>query len=49
MFFFDWTFVLLIPSMIFAFWAQWKVQHTYGTWSRVRAAAGVTGRDMARE
>jgi Zn-dependent membrane protease YugP len=48
MFFFDWTIVLLIPAMIFAFWAQWKVQHTYGKWSRVRAAAGVTGRDMAR-
>ena len=48
MFFFDWTFLLLIPAMIFAFWAQWKVQHTYGKWSRVRATAGVTGRDMAR-
>jgi len=47
-FFFDPTMVLLIPAMIFAFWAQWKVQHTYEAMSRVRAANGLTGRDMAR-
>jgi len=39
---------LLIPAMIFAFWAQWKVQHTYQKWSRVRAANGLNGADMAR-
>jgi hypothetical protein len=43
----DPTFLLLIPAMIFAFWAQWKVQHTYQQMSRVRAANGMTGRDMA--
>ena len=45
---FDPTFILLIPAMIFAFWAQWKVQSTYQTMSRVRAANGMTGREMAR-
>jgi len=45
---FDPTFLLLIPTMIFAFWAQWKVQHTYQQMSRVRAANGMTGREMAR-
>jgi len=45
---FDPTFVLLIPAMIFAFWAQWKVQSTYQKMSRVRAANGMTGREMAR-
>lgn len=47
-FFFDPTFVLLIPAMIFAFWAQWKVQHTYGQMSKVQASNGMTGQDMAR-
>jgi Zn-dependent membrane protease YugP len=48
MFGFDPTFLLLIPAMIFAFWAQWKVQHTYQQWAKVRASAGITGADMAR-
>jgi Zn-dependent membrane protease YugP len=34
--------------MIFAFWAQWKVQSTYQKWARVRAANGMSGREMAK-
>ncbi len=45
---FDRTFILLIPAMIFAMWAQWKVQSTFARYSRVRAANGLSGRDMAR-
>lgn len=44
---FDPTIVILIPALIFAFWAQWKVQHTYQQFSKVRAANGRTGREMA--
>ncbi len=46
--FFDPTFILLIPAMIFAFWAQWKVQHTYAQMSKVRASNGMTGQSVAR-
>jgi hypothetical protein len=46
--FFDPTFVLLIPALIFAMWAQWKVQSTYQKYSQVRAANGLTGREMAK-
>ena len=45
---FDPTIIVLVPAMIFAFWAQWKVRSTYQKMSRVRAANGMTGRDMAR-
>lgn len=45
--FFDPTFLLLIPAMLFAFWAQWKVQSTYGKYSKVAATNGRTGREMA--
>jgi Zn-dependent membrane protease YugP len=45
--FYDPTFLLLIPAMIFAMWAQWRVQSTYNKMSQVRAANGMTGRDMA--
>lgn len=49
MFFFDWTIFLLIPAMIFAMWAQFKVKSTFDKYSRVRAANGLSGRDMARQ
>ncbi len=47
MFGFDPTFLLLIPAMIFAMWAQWKVQSTYARYARVPAGNGMTGRQMA--
>ena len=39
--------ILLVPALIFAFWAQWKVQHTYQKYSQIRAANGLTGRQVA--
>ena len=45
---FDPSMLLLIPAMIFAFWAQWKVTHTYRQYSQVRAAKGLTGSQKAR-
>lgn len=45
----DWTFLLLIPAMIFAMWAQFRVKSTFERYSRVRAANGMTGREMARQ
>jgi Zn-dependent membrane protease YugP len=44
----DPTFLLLIPAMIFAFWAQSRVQGTYHKMSKVPAANGLTGREMAQ-
>src|SRR5205085_4781453 len=46
--FYDPTFILLIPAMLLAMWAQWRVQHAYNEMSRVRASNGLTGRDMAQ-
>ncbi len=48
MFGFDSTYVLLVPAMIFALWAQWKVQNTYAAMSRVKASNGMTGAAMAK-
>jgi Zn-dependent membrane protease YugP len=47
MFFFDPTMLLLLPALVFAMWAQWKVQHTYAKFQKVAAANGLTGREMA--
>jgi hypothetical protein len=47
--FFDWTFILLLPAMIFAMWAQFRVKSTFEKYSHVPAANGLTGREMARQ
>lgn len=46
---FDPTFLLLLPAMGFALWAQHKVQSTFNEFTRVRASNGRSGRDMALE
>lgn len=48
MFFFDPTYLLVLPALALAMWAQWKVQSTYRRFAEVRASAGIRGRDMAR-
>jgi len=48
-FFYDPTFILMLPALAFAMWAQWRVKSTYEEYSRVRASNGLTGRDMARQ
>jgi hypothetical protein len=46
--FFDPTMLMVVPALIFALWAQSRVQSTYQKYSRIRAANGLTGREMAR-
>jgi len=45
--FFDYTFILLIPALILAFYAQAKVSGAYSKLSKKRASAGLTGREVA--
>lgn len=44
-----WTYVLLIPAMLLALWAQLRVSSTFNKFSRVGAAGGRTGAEVARE
>ncbi len=48
MFMMDPTFILLIPALILAFYAQAKVKNTFTRYSRVRSTRGYTGREVAR-
>lgn len=48
MFFFDPTYILLIPAMLFALYAQSKVQSTFRTYLNVPARSGLTGAQVAR-
>ena len=45
----DWTIFLLVPAMIFAFWAQYKVQSTFKKYDRIKTQRGMTGADAARK
>jgi uncharacterized protein len=46
--FFDPTFVLLIPAVLLALYAQFKVKSTYAKYSEVRCSRGYTGAQVAR-
>lgn len=45
----DWTFILLIPAILLALYAQFKVKSTYSKYSEVRSSFGITGAKIARE
>ena len=44
----DWTVLVLIPAMVFAFWAQINVQTTFSRFKQVRNRRGLTAADVAR-
>ena len=44
----DWTFLILIPAMIFSLWAQYKVNSTFKQYAKVSNRHGLTGADAAR-
>jgi Zn-dependent membrane protease YugP len=48
MYFGDATFILLIPAIILALYAQVRVKGTYARYSRVIAQSGLTGAEAAR-
>lgn len=45
---FDPTYIILIPAMIFAMYAQAKINTTFNKFLRVRSSYGYTGHDVAR-
>ncbi len=49
MFFWDYTWFLLIPPLILALYAQARVRSTYGRYSRVPASSKLTAAQVARQ
>ena len=45
----DWTILILIPAMIFAFWAQIRVKSTFNKYAKVYNRRGLTGAEAARQ
>ncbi|MGE5575949.1 MAG: zinc metallopeptidase [Syntrophothermus sp.] len=46
---YDPTFILLVPALIFAFYAQSKVNSTFHRYLQIRSRGGFTGAQVARE
>lgn len=45
----DWTYLaLVLPAMLFSFWASYRVNSTFKRYSSVRNLRGMTGADAAR-
>jgi len=49
MFYFDYTFWLLIPALIFAFYAQSRVKSTFSRYSQVSSASRITAAQAVAE
>ena len=47
MYYYDWTYLLLLPCMLFALWAQLRVKTTFSRYS-IGNRSGLTGTDVAR-
>lgn len=46
--FYDPTFLLLIPALLFAMWAQFRVKSTFARYSEIAARRGVTADHVSR-
>ncbi|MFC1509108.1 zinc metallopeptidase [Candidatus Omnitrophota bacterium] len=46
---YDPTFLIAIPGLIFTLWAQAKVKSAFAKYSQVRARSGITGSKVARD
>ena len=49
MFWFHWSFIIVIPGIIMGIWAQAKVKSTFKKFSQVRSMRGLTGAQAARQ
>lgn len=47
-FYFDWTILIVMPAMLFALWAQFKVKSTFNRFGSVMSRRGYSGAEAAR-
>ena len=48
-YYFDWTFIIILPAILFALYAQFKVNSSYKKYSQYTNRNGYTARDVARK
>jgi len=49
MFFWDYTYFLIVPPLLLAFYAQARVRGIYAKYSKLGASSGISGAQMAKE
>ena len=47
-YYFDWTYLILIPAVILSLWAQSNVNNTFRKYAKVQSRRGSTGAEIAR-
>ncbi len=47
--FFDWTYIILLPALIFAFIAQFRVKSAFEAGNKIKTSHGITGAKAARK
>lgn len=48
-FYFDYTYLIIIPAMLLGLYAQYKVNSTFNKYSQVKNARGITAAEVARQ
>ena len=48
LFFGDWTLLIVLPAMLFAFWAQIRVNSTFAKYSKTTTHSGISAEQAAR-
>lgn len=48
MFYYDHTFLILLPALVFAFYAKFRVSSSFDKYSRIRTSSGISGNLLAR-
>jgi hypothetical protein len=48
MFYYDYTFLILLPALIFAFYAKFKVSSSFEKYSKIKTSSGISGGLLAR-
>ena len=48
-FYYDWTILIVLPALIFSFWASANVNHTFKKYSRTPIRSGQTAAQAARQ
>jgi len=48
MFYYDWTYILMLPGLLLGLWAQSKVNSAYQKYSRVAASSGIPAAQAAQ-
>lgn len=46
--YYDWTFIIIIPALIISAWAQMKVSSSFNKYSKIMSINGYTGAQVAR-